>query len=135
MMPAAITLADLAEARKFQRLICWLLDLPRAGVHIGGGAHVGLGAAPDNTISDAPGWTTREVRFIRHPITGQLAVRVTPALRAAWNAKKDQIRPVVKTWVLSKLATEADLAADWLDPSTGETIEDQDPVPDATQVT
>lgn len=129
----AIILADVTEARKFQRLVFWLMDLPRAGVHVGGGIHADIGAAPDPSVLDAPGWTTREVRFVRHPIDGRFAVRVTPDLRAAWLAKRNQVRPVVRTWVLDRLATESELAADWL--TNGEVLEDQDPPPDNTQIT
>jgi len=109
-----------AAARRLQKLVLWLLDLPQKGRHVGGGRHVAIAAScPTPTPEKLIGWTTRHVPIYRHPAndgsdTDQFALRITPELQAAWMTKKDQLPAAVRTWLQSHLTSAADLAADWL---------------------
>jgi hypothetical protein len=115
--------------RRFQRLVLWLMDLPKKGVHVGGGQHTPIAdTCPDPPPSGHPGWTTRWIEWIAHPanVAGPLAtanaqnasdrfaIRIDALLAAAWQAKKSQLTAAQRNWVQSHVDSAAELAAEWM---------------------
>lgn len=110
-----LVFADRAEARKMQRALMRLMQLPKKGEHVGGGRHVAMPDAPnDSNARSIKGYTTRHVDFVRHPSNdGRFAVRVTRKLRDAWRDHKDRLTDAQRSWVQSRLVGEADLDDGW----------------------
>lgn len=109
-----LVFADRAEARKMQRALMRLMELPKKGVHFGGGRHVSMPESPaDPDARSIKGYTTRHVDFVRHPSDGRFAVRVTQELRDVWRDHKDRLTTAQRTWVQNRLVGEADLGDDW----------------------
>lgn len=60
-MAAYLAFADLSEARKMQRAIMTLFDLPLKGRHVGKGRHVDIPEnPPDMDARDIIGYTTTD---------------------------------------------------------------------------
>lgn len=109
-----------ADAPRFQKLLLWLFDLPRRGVHVGGGRHVEMPDALPEPRGHAPGWTTRYRPWISKPTntgasTDEFAVRLTQEIRDAWQAKRSQLTAAQRNWVQSHIdvATDVELLAAW----------------------
>jgi hypothetical protein len=110
-----------ADAKKFQKLLLWLFDLPKKGVNVGGGRHVTIpDTLPNPPPADVPGWTTRQYKWAAHPandgsLTDQFAVKLTESLQTAWQAKKDQLTAQQRLWVQNNIdiASDIELLQEW----------------------
>lgn len=110
-----------ADAPKFAKLLNWLFDLPVRGTHIGGGRHVDMPATVPNPCPlNVPGWTTRHRSWVAKPgntgaASDEFAVRLTPEISAAWQAKKAQLSAAQRTWVQNHIdvASNIELLAAW----------------------
>lgn len=104
-----------AEAPQFAKLLMFLFDLPKKGVHVGGGIHVPMpDQAPNPCPKNVIGWTTRHFSWIAKPSnngspTDEFAVRITPDLQEAWVAKRSQLTTVQRNWVQNHIDTASDL--------------------------
>ena len=110
-----------ADAPKFSKLLNRLFNLPVKGTHHGGGVHVTM---PDTVPNPCPlnvaGWTTRHRAWVAKPsntgaATDEFAVRLTPEISAAWQAKKSLLTLVQRNWVQNHIdvATNIELLAAW----------------------
>jgi len=110
-----------ADAPKFAKLLNWLFNLPVKGTHHGGGVHVTM---PDTVPNPCPlnvaGWTTRHRSWVAKPSntgagTDEFAVRLTPEITAAWQAKKSQLSAAQRNWVQNHIdvASDIELLAAW----------------------
>lgn len=110
-----------ADAPKFSKLLNWLMDLPKRGTPHGGGIHVSSPATVPNPCPlNVPGWTTRHRPWVAKPsntgaASDEFAVRLTPEISAAWQAKKAQLTPAQRTWVQNHIdvASNIELLAAW----------------------
>ena len=110
-----------ADVPKFSKLLSWLFDLPKRGTHVGGGIHVDMpDTVPNPCPLNVPGWTTRHRSWVAKPSnTGaagdEFAVRLTPEITAAWQAKKALLTLAQRNWVQNHIdvATNIELLAAW----------------------
>jgi hypothetical protein len=107
-------------ARRMQRIVLWLMDLPAKCTTVAGatGKLQVPAAVSDPPPANALGWTTRWRPWIRHPLnngsdTDRWALLITPELQAAWIAKRSQLPLAVRNWVQAHVDSAADLAAEW----------------------
>lgn len=108
-----IILADLAEARQFQRFLLWLFDLPKECQRVTGGIHAPHDPPPLDFHRVAIGWGTRYVDFVKHPTDARYAVRLTQEMLDAYNAKKGLLTPAQRTWLQTRVTSAASLPAEW----------------------
>ncbi len=117
-----------AEVRQFQKLLMWLLDLPRRDpvLSTGGGIFPDTSTPPPNPCPKHwAGYTTRHVGLIAKPgnvgppppaagdPADAFAFRVTAEMVTQWQAKKNQLTLAQRNFVQSHLDSAADLAAEW----------------------
>lgn len=134
-----------ADAPKFSKLLAWLFGLPLRGVHVGGGRHVAMpDTVPNPCPLNVPGWTTRHRSWIAKPsntgaATDEFAVRLTPDISAAWQAKKSLLTAAQRNWVQNHIdtASNVELLAAWKRDATNpdgsttkQIIESDDVVPE-----
>lgn len=110
-----------ADAPKFAKLLLWLTGLPRRGTHVGGGIHVEMPDVVANPCPlNVPGWTTRHRSWVAKPSntgagTDEFAVRLTPEIQLAWQARKSELTAAQRNWVQNHIdvASDIELLAAW----------------------
>lgn len=110
-----------ADAPRFAKLLNWLFGLPVRGTHHGGGVHVDMpDTVPDPCPRDVLGWTTRHRPWVARPDnTGaagdEFAVRLTPEIQAAWQAKRGLLSASQRQWVQDHVdvAKDVEAIAEW----------------------
>ena len=110
------------------RLLRKLGALPRQPSFVGGAIAVQVPAAlADAKQRFAVGWTTRLVVPIKHPTLQQWAFAVTKKVRDFWAANRSNLTAAERTWLTSRLASEADLDASWGSALEDDILRENDP--------